>query len=304
MDDAEIREATSAREVDALVALFNELETSSVTADRVKQMRIAMRRRDVLAWIDGQAVGFGLVGLFPGMEETPEAAARFAVLPEFRCRGIGGKLHAELFRYARAVGRDALEVQVSSSDERSLGWLGRRGYRETERLFSLRLDLAGSALPAVSLPPEIRLVSFAEQPERAVALFDLVRETIADVPGTFGEQIPVEFESWAALELDPHSRPPELAILALDGDALAGAGWVKRDGETVWHSYTGVRRPWRGRGIARAIKLAQLHAARASGCRYSLTDNHVDNAPIAKLNRELGYEPYDVKITLVGIGSA
>jgi len=113
--------------------------------------------------------------------------------------------------------------------------------------------------------------------------------------------VPEDFEAWAALELDPQSRPPEFAILALDGVTLVGAGWVRRDGiQKVWHSYTGVRRPWRGRGIARAIKLAQLHAARATGCRYSLTDNHVDNAPIAKLNRELGYEPYDVKITLVG----
>ncbi|HXH87407.1 MAG TPA: GNAT family N-acetyltransferase [Gaiellaceae bacterium] len=300
MGGVEIQRVSSDRELDALVGLFNRLETSSVTPARMKQMRQAMRRQDVLAWSDGRPVGFGLVGLFPGMEETREAAARFAVLPEHRRRGIGGRLHAELCRLARELGRDALEVQVPGSDERSREWLERRGYRENERL-SLRLDLVASTLPALSVPPGVQLVSFADQPEHAVALFDLVRETIADVPGTVGEQVPEDFEAWAALELDPQSRPPEFAILALDGVTLAGAGWVRRDGiQKVWHSYTGVRRPWRGRGIARAIKLAQLHAARATGCRYSLTDNHVDNAPIAKLNRELGYEPYDVKITLVG----
>jgi len=301
MGGVEIVAVSSDRELDALVGLFNELEGMSVTASRMRQMQVTMRRRDMLAWIGGSAVGFGLVGLFPGMEEVPEAAARFAVQPAFRRRGIGSLLHAELCRHATMLGKESLEVQVAGSDAASLVWLERRGYRETERLYSLRLDLATTTLPELVVPQGIQLVSLAEEPERSLEIFDLVRETTADVPGTVGEQVPEEFENWAALELDPESRPPELAILALDGSTLAGAGWVRRDGiEKVWHSYTGVRRAWRGRGIARAIKLAQLQAAQASGCRYSLTDNHVDNAPIARLNGELGYEPYDVKITLVG----
>jgi predicted GNAT family acetyltransferase len=132
-------------------------------------------------------------------------------------------------------------------------------------------------------------------------VFAVCAETAVDVPGTVGEQVPVDFDEWAAMEVDPTTRPPALTTLALVGGRVAGvARLYQSDGETVYHAHTGVRREFRGRGIGRALKLAQLRAAREAGYRFAVTDNHVDNAPVARLNSRLGYEPFDVKLTLVG----
>ena len=53
---------------------------------------------------------------------------------------------------------------------------------------------------------------------------------------------------------------------------------------------TGVKRAWRGRGIARALKQAQIAWAKNAGYERLDTRNEERNAPIRKLNAEFGYE--------------
>ena len=51
---------------------------------------------------------------------------------------------------------------------------------------------------------------------------------------------------------------------------------------------------WRGgragRGIATALKQAQIAAARAAGVRYLRTQNDLANAAMRRVNERLGYE--------------
>ena len=48
---------------------------------------------------------------------------------------------------------------------------------------------------------------------------------------------------------------------------------------------------WRGRGIALALKLLAIRAARRYGARYLRTNNDSENAPMLAVNRKLGYQP-------------
>jgi GNAT superfamily N-acetyltransferase len=57
-----------------------------------------------------------------------------------------------------------------------------------------------------------------------------------------------------------------------------------------------VRRSWRGKGVAGAIKRAQIGLAMQKGFGRMLTGNEVTNAPIRHLNERLGYKP---KVTTV-----
>jgi GNAT superfamily N-acetyltransferase len=66
------------------------------------------------------------------------------------------------------------------------------------------------------------------------------------------------------------------------------------------HDMTGVRRSWRGRGVARALKAAQIGWAKANGFEELHTRNDERNAPIRRLNAQLGYRPGIGRIHLRG----
>jgi GNAT superfamily N-acetyltransferase len=63
---------------------------------------------------------------------------------------------------------------------------------------------------------------------------------------------------------------------------------------------TAVRRAWRGRGIAGALKAAEISWALASGYTELRTSNEERNAPINCLNARLGYRPGIARIHLAG----
>jgi mycothiol synthase len=52
----------------------------------------------------------------------------------------------------------------------------------------------------------------------------------------------------------------------------------------------GVARAARGRGIAQALKAAQIEAARETQYHYLRTQNDLGNAPMRRVNEKLGYE--------------
>ena len=52
---------------------------------------------------------------------------------------------------------------------------------------------------------------------------------------------------------------------------------------------TGVKRAWRGRGVAGALKRAQIAWAKEQGYERLSTTNELRNEPIRRLNERLGY---------------
>ena len=63
---------------------------------------------------------------------------------------------------------------------------------------------------------------------------------------------------------------------------------------------TGVKRAWRGRGIASALKRAQIAWALANGIEVLETTNEVRNAPMRRVNEKLGFTPAPGRIHLRG----
>ena len=69
---------------------------------------------------------------------------------------------------------------------------------------------------------------------------------------------------------------------------------------TAHHDLTGVKRAWRGRGVARALKATQIGWAKAHGYEELRTTNDERNAPIRRLNQQFGYRPSIGRIYLIG----
>jgi mycothiol synthase len=63
---------------------------------------------------------------------------------------------------------------------------------------------------------------------------------------------------------------------------------------------TAVRRGWRGRGIATALKRAQIEAARAAGIERIFTTNDETNLAMRGVNARLGYEPEPERVVVSG----
>ena len=85
-----------------------------------------------------------------------------------------------------------------------------------------------------------------------------------------------------------------------DGQIVAAAGetWVGMaavgffvNTQSMHNMITGVERPFRGRGIALALKLLSIRCARSYSAHYLRTNNDSENAPMLAINRKLGYRP-------------
>jgi len=70
--------------------------------------------------------------------------------------------------------------------------------------------------------------------------------------------------------------------------------------KSAHHDLTAVKRAWRGRGGARALKATQIGWAKANGYEELHTTNDERNAAMRRLNAELGYRPAVGRIFLRG----
>ena len=85
---------------------------------------------------------------------------------------------------------------------------------------------------------------------------------------------------------------PEACFVAVAGDEVVGYAkfsLTEARPTVAMHDITGVKRAWRGRGVARALKAAEIAWAKANGYERLETLNELRNAPIRRLNERFGY---------------
>jgi GNAT superfamily N-acetyltransferase len=70
-------------------------------------------------------------------------------------------------------------------------------------------------------------------------------------------------------------------------------------GPDAHNSLTAVKRAWRRRGVATALKRTQIAAAKEHGFRRLLTESETRNTPMRALNEKLGYRPEPSMSTVV-----
>lgn len=167
----------------------------------------------------------------------------------------------ELAREKQAVGGSA-KVYLPSKDEAMAALLAERGYEVTRHSFRMEARLKGEPPPPVW--PEGITVRTFRRGEDDRAVYEVQEETFADQ----FDATPMTYEEWCHwMFLEPFD--PELWFLAEDGDELAGIllGRSERGGDhdLGWVSVLGVRRPWRRRGLGRALLLHAFTELRLRG---------------------------------------
>ena len=238
----------------------------------------------VVARVERDPVACAFVEPSPG----DFAVADIAVVPAARHRGIGTALLTDVSTRARGLGKNALQFEVRESDPESRSFLERRGYDHVGAEKAVSLDLEGIDAPTVEPPPGVRIVSRAEEPDLLEGMYEVCVEAEADIPGHAGTRT---FEEWRAHEIDKPSRRPELSFAAVAGDDVVGYAGLQAFGDEAHHGLTAVKRAWRRRGIATALKRAEIAAAKEAGFRALVTESEERNLAMRRLNEKLGFRP-------------
>lgn len=242
-------------------------------------------RLDLLAYLDGEPVGAAWANLPSSSNASEFMYVSVRVVPERRRRGAGSALFARVSEHARSHGRVRLYTVTRDADADTLDFLGKRGYTELSRMEQLALDLS---LPraAEPLPLGIEVVQLA--PEHEQGMWEVAKEANPDIPSP-DPIVAGTFEEWRKREL-AELVLRELSFVALEDGVVVGFATLGEDGPgKAGHFMTGVARRVRGRGVARALKLAQIRAAEEAGYLELRTQNDVANVAMRRVNERLGY---------------
>ena len=232
--------------------------------------------------------------------------ARARARAEHRNRGVGSALFEAISAAARERGHTHVEARVRETAPEGLEFALHRGFEEIGREFGLELDLTAIEAPEVVPPPGVEIVTWAERPELIRGIYEVASEAYPDVPGEEENRM-APFEDWLVADMGGTGDRPEATFVAVaDGEVVGYAKFSLTDAQptTAYHDMTGVRRSWRGRGIARALKAAELRWAKEQGYERLRTQNEERNTPIRRLNERFGYRPAPGRILLRGPSAA
>jgi mycothiol synthase len=244
---------------------------ASIAAEFADSDTFQLSRDLLLATVDGTVVGHAM-GYRIMRAGALVAETHGAVAPEVRRRGIGTALYrATVERLAAECAADprpgprelrsyALEDEVP---DRAL--LDANGYVPVRFGFEMRRFLTGS-LPDHPMPDGLELRPVVEADHRAI--FDADNEAFED---HWGHRAPEEADFQARF----HGPEADTSLwcVAWDGDQVAGVvmnAIFAEENEALgvrraWLEHVSVRRPWRGRGLAKALCCASFRVLREHG---------------------------------------
>ena len=291
MELIEIHECASEADEQVSLDVHNVVwPQQAVTMAEVRSFKSRTRDcADFLAVLGGAAVGSAVVAILP--QRPDRAFVLSTVLAEKRRLGVGSGLYQVVSQWARDRSLELLWAPVEEDDSASIALAQSRGFVEIERNRRMVLDLGSIEEPKVVPPAGITITSWAGRPELGRGIYEVATEAYADVPAAEEDEME-SFEDWLAHDMNGSGDLPEATFVALAGDEVVGYAKfsLTRARPTVAaHDMTGVKRAWRGRGIARALKCTQISWAKRSGFERLETSNEVRNEPIRRLNAQLGY---------------
>jgi mycothiol synthase len=242
--------------------------------------------RDVdIVELDGRVVGVAERSWNDASDGVREYRARCWVDPSARRRGIGAAMlrRNEAVALALAAGHEvdrprAFGLGTADTAVGAPILAERAGYRPVRWFADMERPLSGELPEIPELPDglEIRPVSMTDVP----TIWRADHEAFRDHWGGFDDS-EASLQRW----LDSPDFQPERMVVAWDGDDVAAAvinvvfaeenrqlgirrGWL----ESVF-----TRRPWRRRGLARALIVRSLHLLRDDGLEVAALGVDADN---------------------------
>ncbi|WP_213371764.1 GNAT family N-acetyltransferase [Mesobacillus boroniphilus] len=256
------------------------------------------RTRVIAKNVKGQIIGYGASFRAPWVDPG-NVGSVFCVHPDFRGKGIGERILAHLENWANEQQASVLSSIVMDWIDDSLPFVQKRGFSVDAHVFDLELDVNQFNYAKYANIVErvaksgIQFTTLADLTgeDSESKLYELCVETSKDNPGQYSSLPP--FEQWRKEFLPEDNSRKQWVFLAVDGERFVGLTQLfsTEDDAVFYTNYTGVQKDYRGRGIAKALKLLSIDTAIKSGAHTMTTDSEEQNAPMQHINRSFGYIP-------------
>jgi mycothiol synthase len=290
-----VRPVETDADLDAYVAVANEAVPDDIPWD-VRQQRERLerdpRRLYMLAVVGGAPVAVGFAGPSDNAERGFVAPR---VLPASRRRGIGSALLVRLADHLEELGFGIAGAHVDGNDDGSLAFARLFGFEEVDRQVE-QVRTIGEEPPAEP-PAGVEFVTVAERPELLREAYSLGVQGWADM--ATAEAVTISLEDWLA---DEATFPAGSFVALADGEIVGYSGLCRLgdDETTAEDGLTVGRADWRRRGLATALKQAELAWAAANGVKEIVTWTQHGNDAMRAANERLGYVYRAVSVTMRG----
>jgi len=224
------------------------------------------------------------------------------VAEQWRRQGVGTRLLSHVVSQAQEAGAVTLQARVDSNNHESLAFLVGRGFAETMRMHTLVLDVAEVDLAAhVHILARLAargvvLTSLEQELKRGEVfwtefcpLYNAAHEGWPDPdPGPVTPRTPAELRDRHYAAAQEHRVGIEQCFLAACGDRYVGFTGALG---------TAVHPAFRGQGIATALKLRAIMAARDHA--IATLDTSTGNPAMVRANERLGFRLVSTEVRLV-----
>ena len=291
MHTPSIREVDPERDAEGLVELEREARPTIVTSPAAwlhRELTIPPRAK-LRAWVaedDGLIVGesYALLTFFSQGSET--ALVGVTVRASHRRQGLGARLYELASHHAAAIGASSQLAKFHENDA-GVAFARARGFAEVRA----EAESAVDPRTITDRPPAgVDLRTVSEVDPRLVHAVDL--DATRDMPATEPvEDIP--YDEWEQHVLQHPLFTAEGSFVAMVDGVAAAVSLIVADPESgrAASMFTGTLAAYRGRGLARAVKLASIEWLVANGITQLVTTNDETNAPMLAVNRRLGFAP-------------
>jgi ribosomal protein S18 acetylase RimI-like enzyme len=250
-------------------------------SDLVQWLSFADLSRDTwLADDDGTIAAFGWAELH---DEVGVGIG--CVAQGYKGRGLGAKLVERSEAHLRTQGAARVHQVAFGLDTAAARLFTAQGYHRVRSFFEMAIELDGVP-PVTTVPDGYAIETFA--PADARSFHDALDESFRD----HWEHHPQTFDAW----WERHQRSPDfdptLWFLVREGDEMIAV--IRNEPNRNGGGYVGalgVRRPWRGRGLGRALLLhtfAEFH--RRGTRRVTLGVDSESPTGATKLYESVGME--------------
>lgn len=265
-----------------------------------------LRERVLVLDPDGSARAAADYNHTPWSYHPRKFAMMIFVREDARRQGLGSNLFEYILEALAPHDPLGLEAKTREDWPAGVRFLEKRGFQLVNRGQQSELDPAGfdpdrfketiEAVVASGLTIRTLGEVLAADPDTLRKLYDMDVETQPDMPW-YDEMTAPPFEEWVKSYEDNPDLLTDGFIIALDGDEFVGHSqlWGSQATDTLLYTaMTAVRRPYRHRGLATAMKVRALQYAQSlvasDGNPPRIVTTNEENNPMLQINLRLGFQ--------------